>query len=155
MEKICLQSNLLAKVDALPRPLVFTNGVFDVLHRGHISYLHQAAMLGGSLFVAVNSDASAKLLGKGPERPLNPAEDRAAVLASLAFVDLVTIFEESTPVALIRKLKPDFYVKGGDYNMEMLEETSVVSDWGGSSVSIPFLEGYSTTSLVRRIRGNK
>jgi rfaE bifunctional protein nucleotidyltransferase chain/domain len=145
LDKVCEQADLLGRLDALPRPLVFTNGVFDVLHRGHVNYLHQSAALGGSLIVAVNSDASARMLGKGPDRPLNKAEDRAAVLAGLASVALVTFFDESTPVELIKKLKPDLYVKGGDYDMETLEETRAVRTWGG--------DGYSTTSLVKRIRG--
>ena len=153
MEKVCAQAYLPGRLDALPRPLVFTNGVFDVLHRGHVNYLYQAAALGGSLIVAVNSDASARMLGKGPDRPLNKAEDRAAVLAGLASVALVTFFDEPTPVELIKKLKPDLYVKGGDYDMETLEETRVVRSWGGDAVAIPFVDGYSTTSLVKRIRG--
>jgi len=153
MDKVCAQADISARLDALPRPLVFTNGVFDVLHRGHVNYLHHAAALGGSLIVAVNSDASAKKLGKGPDRPLNKAEDRAAVLAGLASVALVTFFDQPTPVELIKKLKPDFFVKGGDYDMETLEETRVVRSWGGDAVAIPFVDGYSTTSLVKRIRG--
>jgi rfaE bifunctional protein nucleotidyltransferase chain/domain len=153
MDKVCAQSDLLGRLGALPRPLVFTNGVFDVLHRGHVNYLHQAAALGGSLIVAVNSDASARMLGKGPDRPLNKAEDRAAVLAGLASVVLVTFFDEPTPVELIKKLKPDLYVKGGDYKMEMLEETRVVRSWGGDAVALPFVDGYSTTTMVKRIRG--
>lgn len=152
MEKVCTQTDLLRLFIALPRPLVFTNGVFDVLHRGHVSYLHRAAVLGGSLIVAVNSDVSAKMLGKGHDRPLNNAEDRAAVLAGLAAVALVTFFEESTPVELIKILRPDIYVKGGDYDMELLEEARLVRSWGGSAVAIPFVDGYSTTSLVNRIR---
>ena len=153
MDKVCAQADLSARLEGLPRPLVFTNGVFDVLHRGHVNYLHQAAALGGSLIVAVNSDASAKMLGKGLDRPLNKAEDRAAVLAGLASVALVTFFDEPTPVDLIKKLKPDLYVKGGDYDMETLEETRVLRSWGGDAVAIPFVDGYSTTSLVKRIRG--
>lgn len=153
MDKVCANANLSGRLYSLPRPLVFTNGVFDVLHRGHVNYLHLAAALGGSLIVAVNSDASAKLLDKGPERPLNKAEDRAAVLAGLASVALVTFFDESSPVELIKKLKPDLYVKGGDYDMDTLEETRVVRSWGGDAVSIPFVDGYSTTSIVKRIRG--
>jgi rfaE bifunctional protein nucleotidyltransferase chain/domain len=153
MGKVCENADLLGRLDALPRPLVFTNGVFDVLHRGHVNYLHQAASLGGSLIVAVNSDASAKMLGKGPDRPLNKAEDRAAVLAGLVSVALVTFFDEPTPVNLIKNLKPDLYVKGGDYDLETLEETRVVRSWGGDAIAIPFLDGYSTTSLVKRIRG--
>jgi rfaE bifunctional protein nucleotidyltransferase chain/domain len=151
-DKICPRAELAARIAALPRPIVFTNGVFDVLHRGHVNYLHQAAALGGSLVVAVNSDASARMLGKGPDRPLNKAEDRAAVLAGLASVALVTFFDERTPVELIREIRPDLYVKGGDYDMETLEETRVVRSWGGDSLAIPFVDGYSTTSLVKRIR---
>lgn len=152
MDKVCPRAELATRLAALPRPLVFTNGVFDVLHRGHVNYLHQAAALGGSLIVAVNSDASARMLGKGPDRPLNRAEDRAAVLAGLASVALVTFFDERTPVELIKEIRPDLYVKGGDYDMETLEETRVVRSWGGDALAIPFVDGYSTTSLVKRIR---
>lgn len=152
MGKVCLREELPERLAALPRPVVFTNGVFDVLHRGHVNYLHEARALGGSLVVAVNSDTSARMLGKGPDRPLNKAEDRAAVLAGLASVSLVTFFDERTPVALIQEARPDIYVKGGDYDMETLEETRVVRSWGGEAVAIPFVEGFSTTSLVTRIR---
>lgn len=152
MDKVCRREDLPARLAALPRPVVFTNGVFDVLHRGHVNYLHEARALGGSLVVAVNSDASARMLGKGPDRPLNKAEDRAAVLAGLASVSLVTFFDERTPVALIQEARPDIYVKGGDYDMETLEETRVVRSWGGEAVAIPFVDGFSTTSLVKRIR---
>ncbi len=151
-DKICTRAEIAARLAVLPRPLVFTNGVFDVLHRGHVNYLHRARALGGSLVVAVNSDASARLLGKGPDRPLNRAEDRATVLAALESVSLVTFFDERTPVELIREIRPDLYVKGGDYDMETLEETRVVRGWGGDAVAIPFVDGYSTTALVKRIR---
>ena len=151
-DKVCPRADLPARIAALPRPIVFTNGVFDVLHRGHVNYLHQAAALGGSLIVAVNSDASARMLGKGPDRPLNRADDRAAVLAGLASVALVTFFDERTPVELIQEIRPDLYVKGGDYDMEQLEETRVVRSWGGDALAIPFVDGYSTTALVKRIR---
>jgi rfaE bifunctional protein nucleotidyltransferase chain/domain len=151
-DKICLPQGLVDWLARLPRPLVMTNGVFDVLHRGHISYLHRAAELGGSLLVAVNSDRSARMLGKGPDRPLNTAEDRAYVLAGLQSVALVTFFDTRTPVELIKAVRPDFYVKGGDYDMETLEETRVVRSWGGQSVAIPFVDGFSTTALVQRIR---
>ncbi|HEX7639379.1 MAG TPA: D-glycero-beta-D-manno-heptose 1-phosphate adenylyltransferase [Burkholderiaceae bacterium] len=145
-------ATLSARVAALPRPLVFTNGVFDILHRGHVAYLHAARMLGGALVVGLNSDASARLLGKGPDRPLNRDLDRAFVLAGLAAVDLVAFFDERTPVALLERVRPDVYVKGGDYDMETLEETALVRSWGGRSLAIPFVDGYSTTALVRRIR---
>lgn len=143
---------LARRLAALPRPLVFTNGVFDVLHRGHVAYLHAARQLGGSLLVAVNTDASARGLGKGPERPLNRDIDRALVLAGLASVDAVSFFAEPTPVALLARVRPDLYVKGGDYDMETLEETRLVRSWGGAAQAIPFVSGYSTTSLVSRIR---
>jgi rfaE bifunctional protein nucleotidyltransferase chain/domain len=140
------------RVAALPQPVVFTNGVFDVLHRGHASYLAQARALGGSLVVGLNSDASARRLGKGPDRPLNKQEDRAALLAALESVSLVTLFDEDTPVELLRQLRPQLYVKGGDYDMDTLAETRAVRSWGGKSLAIPFVEGYSTTALVKKIR---
>lgn len=155
LDKVCERQEAMQRMADLPRPVVFTNGVFDVLHRGHVNYLHEARQLGGSLVVAVNSDASARMLGKGPDRPLNKAEDRAAVLAGLASVSLVTYFDERTPVELIQALRPDLYVKGGDYDMESLEETRVVRGWGGDAVAIPFVDGYSTTSLVKRIRAGE
>lgn len=136
------------------RPLVFTNGVFDVLHRGHVTYLAATRDLGATLLVGVNSDASARGLGKGPDRPLNTETDRMLVLAALQSVSYVVLFDESTPCELIRRCKPDLYVKGGDYDMEVLEETRLVRSWGGRSLAIPFVEGYSTTALVGRIRGN-
>jgi D-glycero-D-manno-heptose 1,7-bisphosphate phosphatase len=129
-----------------------TNGVFDLLHKGHVKYLQQAAELGASLIIAVNTDRSVRMLGKGPDRPLNVAIDRAYVLAGLTSVDLVTFFETETPVELLQIVRPDFYVKGGDYDMESLEETSLVRSWGGHSISIPFVDGFSTTALVNRIR---
>lgn len=135
------------------RPLVFTNGVFDLLHRGHATYLDQAAQLGATLIVAINTDASVKRLGKGDDRPLNTTADRAAVLAALGCVDAVTVFEEQTPEALIAALKPDLIVKGGDYDMAILPETALVESWGGRAVAIPFEFERSTTSLVKKIRG--
>jgi len=137
----------------LARPLVFTNGVFDILHRGHATYLDAAAQLGATLVVAVNTDASARRLGKGPERPLNTAQDRAALLAALACVDAVTTFDEDTPEQLIAQLRPDLIVKGGDYDMAALPETALVQSWGGRAVAIPFEFARSTTALVRKIRG--
>ena len=151
-DKFCPPEHVATRLLTLPRPLVMTNGVFDVLHRGHVSYLQRAAELGGSLLVALNTDRSAKMLSKGPERPLNSADDRAYVLAGLGCVDVVTFFDNRTPVELIRTVRPDIYVKGGDYDMEALEETKVVRSWGGQSLALPFLEGFSTTALVQRIR---
>ena len=146
------EAALLARVAELPRPLVFTNGVFDILHRGHASYLHRARELGGSLLVAVNADSSARQLGKGPERPINGEADRAYLLAALASTTLVTLFSEKTPVRLLSVIKPDIYVKGGDYDMEKLEETALVRSWGGSTLALPFVDGYSTTSLVTKMK---
>ena len=136
----------------LPRPLVFTNGVFDVLHAGHVIYLAAARSLGAALLVGLNSDVSARLLGKGPDRPLSREGDRALVLAGLESVSAILLFDEATPYELIDRCKPDIYVKGGDYDIETLEETRLVRSWGGRSVAIPFVEGYSTTKLVKRIR---
>ena len=134
------------------RPLVFTNGVFDVLHRGHVSYLAAARDLGATLLLGVNSDTSARSLGKGPDRPLNREDDRLLVLAALESVTWLTLFDESTPCKLIERCKPDVYVKGGDYDIETLEETRLVRSWGGRSLAIDFVSGYSTTSLLQRIR---
>lgn len=137
---------------ALARPLVFTNGVFDVLHRGHVMYLAQARALGASLLVALNTDTSARRLGKGADRPLNNEADRAFVMAALASTSLVTWFEEDTPLELITQVKPDILVKGGDYDMQTLAETRVVQAYGGRALALPFIDGYSTTALVARIR---
>jgi rfaE bifunctional protein nucleotidyltransferase chain/domain len=140
-------------VAALPQPVVFTNGVFDILHRGHVTYLAQARELGASLVVGLNSDASARGLGKGPDRPLNTELDRACVLAALESVSLVVIFDEATPVELLKRVRPQWYVKGGDYDIETLAETALVRSWGGRSCALPFVDGHSTTALVKRIRG--
>jgi rfaE bifunctional protein nucleotidyltransferase chain/domain len=137
------------------RPLVFTNGVFDLLHTGHVSYLEAARALGAALLVALNSDASARRLGKGADRPLNGESDRAAVIAALASVDYVTLFDEDTPCELLQRCRPDLYVKGGDYDIETLAETALVRSWGGEAVAIPYVEGYSTTSLMQRLRGQR
>ena len=134
------------------RPLVFTNGVFDVLHRGHVAYLAGARDLGVTLLVGVNTDVSARKLGKGPDRPLNSETDRMLVLAGLASVSFVTLFDESTPCKLISRCRPDVYVKGGDYDIETLEETRLVRGWGGRAVAMDFVPGYSTSSLLQRIR---
>ncbi|MGB4360819.1 MAG: adenylyltransferase/cytidyltransferase family protein [Rhodoferax sp.] len=145
-------SDLVARVAALPRPLVFTNGVFDVLHRGHVMYLEQARALGASLLVALNTDASARRLGKGPDRPLNNEMDRACVIAALASSSLVTWFDEDTPLELISLVRPDVLVKGGDYDMAKLPESALVQSWGGRALALPFVAGYSTTALVQKIR---
>ena len=150
--KLCPRAELQPRLAALPQPLVFTNGVFDILHRGHVTYLAQARALGASLVIGLNSDASARLLGKAPDRPLNGEGDRACVLAALASVDLVTLFDEATPVDLLKLVRPELYVKGGDYDIEGLAETALVRSWGGRAQALPFVDGYSTTALVDRIR---
>jgi rfaE bifunctional protein nucleotidyltransferase chain/domain len=153
LDKLCAADALARRLQALPQPVVFTNGVFDILHRGHVSYLAQARALGGSLVLGLNSDASARGLGKGPDRPLNAEADRACVLAALESVSLVVLFDEPTPVELLKRVRPQLYVKGGDYDIESLEETRWVRSWGGDARALPFVDGYSTSSLVRRIRG--
>jgi rfaE bifunctional protein nucleotidyltransferase chain/domain len=152
LDKLCAPDDAVTRVRALPQPVVFTNGVFDILHRGHVSYLEQARALGASLVVGLNSDASARGLGKGPDRPLNNEADRACVLAALESVGLVVLFDEATPVELLKRLRPQVYVKGGDYDIEALEETRWVRSWGGEACALPFVDGYSTTALVKRIR---
>ena len=152
LEKIAAPADALARLSRLPRPVVFTNGVFDVLHRGHVSYLADARQLGASLVVALNTDVSAQRLGKGPDRPLNNQQDRAALLAALESVSLVTWFDEDTPLELIRQLRPDILVKGGDYDMRKLAETAVVEAYGGKALALPFVDGYSTTALVTKIK---
>ena len=145
-------SNLNQRLLVLNRPMVFTNGVFDILHRGHASYLAQARDFGASLVVGVNSDTSVKLLGKGDDRPINSQEDRMALLAALESVDLVILFENKTPVELIKQVRPDVYVKGGDYAIETLEETEVIKAWDGQAYAIPFIYDRSTTNLLGKIR---
>lgn len=155
VHKLCARDALQERIAQLPKPIVFTNGVFDVIHRGHVSYLAQARALagaGGSLVVALNTDASAKRLGKGPDRPLNNQEDRAMVMAALESVSLVTWFDEDTPLELITALRPDVLVKGGDYDMAVLAEARVVQGYGGTAMTIAFVDGYSTTALVKKIR---
>lgn len=145
-------STLRADAAQLPRPLVFTNGVFDILHRGHVTYLQEARALGAALIVAVNADASVRRLGKGDDRPLNGEEDRAFVLAALRSVDATVIFEEDTPLAVLAQVRPEIYVKGGDYTLDQLPEATLVREWGGEARILPFVPGFSTTSLVTRIR---
>jgi rfaE bifunctional protein nucleotidyltransferase chain/domain len=152
ISKIVPRSEVLRRVAALAQPIVFTNGVFDILHRGHVLYLGQARELGASLVVGLNTDASARRLGKGSDRPLNNEQDRAIVLAALQCVSLVTWFDEDTPLQLIEQIKPAVLVKGGDYDMSQLPESAVVQRYGGKALAIPFVHGYSTTELVRRIR---
>lgn len=152
LSRIVARQQAATRIGALAGPVVFTNGVFDVLHRGHVTYLAQARALGGSLVVALNTDASARRLGKGPDRPLNDEMDRAIVIAALESVSLVTWFDEDTPVQLLSELKPQVYVKGGDYDMRKLAETALVEGYGGRSLAIPFVDGYSTSRLVERIK---
>jgi rfaE bifunctional protein nucleotidyltransferase chain/domain len=139
-------------LQGIEKPKVFTNGVFDILHRGHVTYLAQAKNLGTSLIVGVNADISVKMLGKGDDRPINSELDRMALLASLESVDLVVPFSEKTPVSLIAQIRPEIYVKGGDYDIETLPETELVRTWGGLAYAIPFIHFSSTTKLLEKIR---
>ncbi|CAG7595972.1 D-glycero-beta-D-manno-heptose 1-phosphate adenylyltransferase [Candidatus Vallotia tarda] len=150
--KIVEWKTLLARRALLAAPLLFTNGVFDILHRGHVTYLDNARALGASLVVGVNSDASARRLGKGYDRPINLEADRMALLAALESVDYVVMFNDLTPIKLIRLLRPDILVKGGDYDMDKLPESSLVRSWGGRTLAIPFEHDHSTTKLLWRIR---
>ena len=150
--KICTRDQFTARAAALPHPLVFTNGCFDVLHRGHVTYLAQARALGAALVVGVNSDASVKRLGKGDDRPLNSEQDRMAVLAALQAVDLVVAFDEDTPLELILACHPEVLAKGGDWAPDNIVGAREVQGWGGTVHSIPFLHQRSTTALVKKIR---
>lgn len=150
--KICPPDALASRVIDLPRPLVFTNGCFDILHRGHVTYLAQAAALGAGMVVALNSDESVKRLGKGDDRPVNALADRLAVMASLACVSLVTWFDEDTPLQRILECRPDILVKGGDWPVERIVGCSEVRGWGGTVHSIPFIHQKSTTALLEKIR---
>ena len=150
--KICKRADLARRVATLPRPLVFTNGCFDVLHRGHVTYLAQARALGAALVLGVNSDASVKRQGKGDDRPVNHEDDRMAVLAALDAVDLVVLFDEDTPLDLILTCHPDMLVKGGDWTPDRIVGSKEVTAWGGSVHSIPFLHERSTTALLKKIR---
>lgn len=152
LAKLVNSDEALNRLRTLPKPVVFTNGVFDVLHRGHVTYLAQARALGASLVVALNTDASSRRLGKGAGRPLNNELDRAVVIAALESVSLVTWFDDNTPIELIRLLQPDVLVKGGDYDMRTLAETAFVESYGGKALAISFVNGYSTTALVEKIR---
>jgi rfaE bifunctional protein nucleotidyltransferase chain/domain len=150
--KICPPDQLAGRIATLPRPLVFTNGCFDILHRGHVTYLAQARALGAGMVVALNSDASVKRLGKGDDRPINKLEDRLAVMASLECVSLVTWFDEDTPLQRILQVRPDILVKGGDWPVEKIVGYTEVQGWGGQIHSIPFIHERSTTALVEKIR---
>lgn len=149
--RICAPESLSERLPGLARPVVFTNGVFDILHRGHVTCLARARALGASLVVALNSDASARRLGKGPERPLNPLDDRLAVVAALRAVSLVTWFEQDTPLDLILRIRPDVLVKGGDWDTERIVGAAEVRSWGGVVHSIPFEHARSTTALVEKL----
>jgi rfaE bifunctional protein nucleotidyltransferase chain/domain len=151
-QKICARANFAARSAALPHPLVFTNGCFDVLHRGHVTYLAQARALGASLIVGVNSDASVKRQDKGNDRPINGQEDRMAVLAALESVSLVVPFDEDTPLNLILACRPDVLVKGGDWTPDRIVGAAEVKCWGGTVHSIPFLHERSTSALLKKIR---
>ena len=150
--KIVAPGDLAARLAALPRPLVFTNGCFDILHRGHVTLLAQARAQGASMIVALNTDASVKRLGKGDDRPVNRLEDRLAVMAALECADLVTWFDEDTPLERILECRPDVLVKGGDWPVEKIVGNAEVTAWGGRTLSIPFIHQKSTTALLDKIR---
>ncbi len=153
-QKICAQAQLTACIAALPRPLVFTNGCFDILHRGHVTYLAQARILGASLVVGINSDASVKRQAKGDDRPINSELDRLAVLAALADVSLVTLFDTDTPLNLILLCRPEILVKGGDWPVNTIVGSQEVLAGGGAVYSIPFLHQRSTTATLNKIRNS-
>lgn len=150
--KIVSRAQIAALRPSFTGPVVFTNGVFDILHRGHVTYLADARALGATLVVGVNSDASVRTLGKGDDRPINAEADRMALLAALESVDWVVMFEETTPVALIGEVHPDVLVKGGDYDMDVLPESALVRGWGGRALAIPFEHQRSTTALLSKVR---
>lgn len=154
-QKICPPQELAQRIAALPRPLVFTNGCFDILHRGHVTYLAQARSAGAAMVLALNTDASVRRLGKGSDRPINPLADRAAVAAALACVDLVTWFDEDTPAALIETVKPDILIKGGDWPPEKIVGAAQTLARGGQVFSIPFLYQTSTTKTLEKIRASE
>lgn len=151
-KKICARADLKARIGQLPKPVVLTNGVFDILHRGHVTYLAQARELGASLVVAVNTDASVKRLGKGDDRPINTCDDRMAILAALEAVSMVVPFDEDTALEVVREAQPDIYVKGGDYDMTAIPEGRAVAVYGGRAVAIDFRHERSTTTLLSKVR---
>lgn len=150
--KICPPEALAERLRALPRPLVFTNGCFDILHRGHVTYLAQARATGAAMILALNTDGSVRRQGKGGDRPINPLADRAAVAAALGSVDLVTWFDDDTPAALIELVKPDVLVKGGDWTVDKIVGAQATLARGGKVYSIPFLHQTSTTQTLAKIR---
>jgi rfaE bifunctional protein nucleotidyltransferase chain/domain len=151
--KFCSPADLAGRVGLLPQPVVFTNGVFDILHRGHVTYLAEARALGAALIVALNSDASVRRLGKGDDRPINALEDRMAVIASLECVSVVTWFDEDTPIARVLDAKPMVLVKGGDWSVDNIVGAPEVKEWGGQVHSIAFQHERSTTAMLKKIRG--
>ena len=151
-QKICAPQDLGRRAAALPKKLVFTNGVFDILHRGHVTYLAQARSLGASLVVLLNSDVSVKRLGKGADRPINTQADRMAVIAAVACVDLVSVFDEDTPYNQIIAAHPDILVKGGDWAVDKIVGGTDVIAWGGEVRSIAFEHERSTTAMLQKIR---
>ena len=152
---VSTDDNLPARLAALPRPLVFTNGCFDILHRGHVDYLEQAASLGESLVVGVNTDDSVRVLAKQGDRPVNPLEDRMAVLAALQCVSLVVPFSDPTPLKLIETVAPDHLVKGGDWDVDRIVGADFVRRHGGQVHSIPFRYNRSTTAIIEKIRQSR
>ena len=150
--KITTRPELAARVARLPQPVVLTNGVFDILHRGHVTYLAQARALGASLVVAVNTDASVKRLGQGDDRPLNNCADRMAVIAALESVALVVEFDEDTALAVVQEARPGIYAKGGDYDMTAIPEGQAVLAYGGQAIAIDFEHDRSTTKLLTKVR---
>jgi len=153
-DKITTRDALASRVAALPQPVVLTNGVVDILHRGHVTYLAQARELGASLVVAVNTDASVRRLGKGEDRPVNACDDRMAILAALEAVSMVVPFDEDTALEVVQEARPDIYVKGGDYDMTAIPEGQAVAAYGGKAVAIEFEHDRSTTRLLAKVRGS-
>jgi len=151
-DKIVARADLAQRAQLLARPVVLTNGVFDIIHRGHVTYLSRARALGASLVVAVNSDASVRCLGKGADRPINTQADRAAIVASLECVDLVTVFDEAVPLPVLEIVRPEIYIKGGDYDIDSTPEARLAKTWGARAVAIAFEHERSTTELFERVR---
>ncbi|MFC7516242.1 D-glycero-beta-D-manno-heptose 1-phosphate adenylyltransferase [Herbaspirillum sp. GCM10030257] len=153
-DKLVTRAALKERVASLPKPVVLTNGVFDILHRGHVTYLAQAREQGASLVVAVNTDASVRRLGKGDDRPINTCEDRMVILAALESVSLVVPFDEDTALEVVQEACPDVYVKGGDYDMTAIPEGRAVAAYGGKAVAIEFQHDRSTSKLLSKVRNS-